>query len=92
MVVEKFDQVTAIEILKICDDIFTAETLSNKTDPELKKMAVQGIKKIISGSINEITNTFTFETPTIKAQSQLYIAGKDSTKSGSFQINDPMNS
>jgi|LauGreDrversion4_2_1035121.scaffolds.fasta_scaffold348570_3 hypothetical protein len=67
MVVEKFDQVTAIEILKICDDIFTAETLSNKTDPELKKMAVQGIKKIISGSINEITNTFTFETPTIKA-------------------------
>jgi hypothetical protein len=67
MVVEKFDQVTAIELLKICDDIFTAETLSNKTDPELKKMAVQGIKKIISGSINEITNTFTFETPTIKA-------------------------
>jgi len=67
MVVEKFDQVTAIELLKICDDIFTAETLSNKTDPELKKMAVQGIKKIISGSINEITKTFTFETPTIKA-------------------------
>ena len=67
MVVEKFDQVTAIELLKICDDIFTAETHSNKTDPELKKMAVQGIKKIISGSINEITNTFTFETPTIKA-------------------------
>lgn len=67
MVVEKFDQVTAIELLKICDDIFTAETLSNKTDPELKKMAVQGIKKIISGSINEITNAFTFETPTIKA-------------------------
>ena len=40
LVIEKYDSVTAIELLKICDDIFTAETLSNKTDPELKSMAV----------------------------------------------------
>ena len=66
---EKYDSVTATELLKICDDIFTAETVSNKTDPELKSMAVQGIKNILAGSINEITNTFTFETSTIKARS-----------------------
>ena len=40
MVVEKYDPITATELLKICDDLFTAETVSNKTDPELKRMAV----------------------------------------------------
>lgn len=84
MVVEKYDSVTATELLKICDDVFTAETMSNKTDPELKSMAVQGIKKIMAGSINEITNTFTFETATVKAQSFQYIAGKDSTGGRTF--------
>ena len=90
MVVEKYDPITATELLKICDDLFTAETVSNKTDPELKRMAVQGIKKIIAGSIDEIKNKFTFETPTVKAQSFLYIAGKDSTGGRSFEIDDPV--
>ena len=40
LIAEKYDSVTATELLKICDDIFTGETVSNKTDPELKRMAV----------------------------------------------------
>jgi hypothetical protein len=43
-IVEKFDPTTSNELLKICDDLYTGESLSNQTDPELKRMAIQGIK------------------------------------------------
>ena len=65
MKVEKYDLVTANLLMKICDDIYRAESLSNTTDPELKKQAMTCIKKIMSGSATDITNTFTFSSPTI---------------------------
>ena len=55
-------------MLKICDDIFTAESISNKTNPELKRVAVEGIRRILSGASDEITNTFAFDTATIRAR------------------------
>jgi hypothetical protein len=55
-------------MLKICDDIFTAESISNKTDPELKRVAVAGIKRILSGATDEISNTFAFDSATVKAR------------------------
>lgn len=55
--------------MKICDDIFRAESVSNKTDPELKRMAIVGIKKIQSGAINEIDNTFSYTSANLNAYS-----------------------
>jgi hypothetical protein len=66
--VVKFNKVTATEMLKICDDIFTAESISNKTDPKLKRVAVSGIKRILSGATDEISNTFAFDSATVKAR------------------------
>lgn len=66
--VVKFNKVTATEMLKICDDIFTAESISNKTDPELKRVAVSGIKRILSGATDDISNNFAFDSATVKAR------------------------
>jgi Flp pilus assembly protein TadG len=52
-------------------------------------MAVAGIKKVLSGSLNEITNSFSFSTSTIKAQSQLYVAGQTTVAGMSFQVTNP---
>ncbi len=41
-------------LLKICDDIYSSETASNFSDPELKRMAFNGFKKVIAGSINPL--------------------------------------
>jgi len=55
-------------LLKVCDDVFTAESISNKTDPELKRVAVEGIRRILAGATDEITNTFSFDTATLRAR------------------------
>ena len=66
--VVKFSKITATEMLKICDDIFTAESISNKTNPELKRVAVSGIKRILSGATDDISNTFAFDSATVRAR------------------------
>ena len=66
--VEKFDVDTASEMVKFCDDLFTAESISNKTDPELKRMAITGLKKVLSGATNDISNTFAYDSTTVKAR------------------------
>ena len=55
-------------MLKICDDIFTAESTSNKTDPELRRVAVSGIKRILSGATDAISNNFAFDSATVRAR------------------------
>ena len=55
-------------MLKICDDIFTAESTSNKTDTELKRVAVSGIKRILSGATDAISNNFAFDSATVRAR------------------------
>jgi hypothetical protein len=77
-------------MLKICDDIYVAESLSNKTDPELKRIAVTGIKKVLSGAINEITNTFSYDSTTVKARSQVFIAGRESPATRNLTLQDPL--
>lgn len=84
--VEKYDQATAQQMIMVCDDLFRAETVSNRSDPELKRMAVTGIKKVLSGAVNEISNSFSYESSTVKARAQLYVAGKDSPNSKTVQI------
>jgi hypothetical protein len=76
--------------LKICDDLYRGESVSNRTDPELKRMSLVGIKKVISGSINEITNTFTYTSTNLKTSSAMYITGKDSSASKSVTFTDPL--
>lgn len=71
--VDKLKLDTSSEMLKICDDVFTAESLSNKTDPELKRVAVAGIRRILSGATDDITNTFAFDTATLRARTQVFI-------------------
>jgi hypothetical protein len=55
-VVDRYNLDIASEMLRVCDDLFTAESISNKTDPELKRVAVAGIKRILSGATDIITN------------------------------------
>jgi hypothetical protein len=55
-------------MMMVCDDLFMAETVSNRSDPELKRMAVTGIKKVLSGAVNEISNSFSYESSTVKAR------------------------
>jgi hypothetical protein len=64
---EKLKGELAQEFLKICDDIFRAESLSNHTDPELKRIALVGIKRVISGANNDITNNFAYTSPNLIA-------------------------
>ena len=47
-------------LLKICDDIYSFETASNFSDPELKRMAFKGLKKVVSGTINPLSNSFSW--------------------------------
>lgn len=63
-------------LLKVCDDIYRFESASNFTDPELKRMAFIGFKKVVSGSNNLTTNSFSYSSSSIKSQSSVFIAGK----------------
>lgn len=74
-VLEKLPPDLSNELLKICDDLYRGESVSNKTDPELKRMALVGIKKIIAGANDEITNSFAFNSINIKSQSYVYVTG-----------------
>lgn len=63
----KFDTESAMNMIKICDDIIRAESKSNTTDTELKETAYTGIKKILSGALTGVESNFTFESSSIKA-------------------------
>jgi hypothetical protein len=73
-------------MLKICDDIFTAESISNKTNPELKRVAVEGIRRILSGASDEITNTFAFDTATISENTKVFYPGRDIIGGRTFSL------
>ena len=77
-------------LLKVCDDIYRFESASNFTDPELKRMAFIGFKKVVSGSNNLTTNSFSYSSSSIKSQSSVFIAGKTSTSGQSASLTDPV--
>lgn len=52
-------------------------------------MALVGIKRIISGANNDITNTFGYTSPNLISSSTLYLAGRDSIQGKFFSLNDP---
>lgn len=87
--VEKYNPSLASELMKICDDLYRGESLSNRTDPELKNVALIGMKKVMSGSMDDITNTFTYESSFVKAYSYSIITGRDSTINKVYTIEDP---
>ena len=86
VVVTKFNTDVATEIIKICDDLFTAESLSNKTDPELKRVAVSGIKRVMAGATDEITNTFAFDSSTVRIRTQMFFAGRENVGGRTFSV------
>ncbi len=85
-VVDRYTSDIATEMLRVCDDIFTAESISNKTDPELKRVAVAGIKRILSGATDIITNTFSYDSSTVRARTQVFYAGRDNMNNHFFDL------
>lgn len=69
-----------MELLKICDDVYRSESLSNRTDPELKNIAIKGFKRVLTGGINDITNSLTYESSNLKALSKIYLTGRDTVR------------
>lgn len=88
--VDKLNPELAAELFKICDDLYRGESLSNQTDPELKRMSLVGMKKVTSGAINEITNAFAYTSTYVKVSSSLFVTGKDSPASKVITIADPV--
>lgn len=88
-IVLTWSQNMAPYLLKICDDIYSFETASNFSDPELKRMAFKGFKKVVSGSINPLTNSFSWQSSSIKVYSSLFVAGVSSPSGQAYNMQDP---
>ena len=73
-------------MMQICDNLFRAESLSNYSDPELKRMAYTGAKQVIAGAIDEISNTFSYSSPTMKAYAQNFVTGLESVANKNFTL------
>eukprot|EP00347_Sterkiella_histriomuscorum_P024341 403331462 len=88
--VKKYDSSTAQAILKVCDDLITAENKgsTNSSDNSLKQQAYLGIKKVMSGSLSGVDTSFSYESDNMNAKAMKFQAG-NSSGSQSIVIKDP---